>query len=133
MEEMICVDSDVIIDFLKGRTDAVDIFAKHQGQLFATEINIFEVFDGIYSRKEINKREVDFANAFFETIPVFFSKPGWGCKSAQLLSALMKKGKEIEEKDCFILGIMAVHGCNKIITRNVKHYSAVPGIQVITY
>ena len=130
---MICVDSDVIIDFLRGKKDAIDLLGKYSGQIYTTEINIFEIFDGIYSQKQINKREMELASAFFKHMPLLSSQQGWGHKSAQILSALMKQGKEIEEKDCFILGTMAVNGCNKVITGNVKHYSATPGIQVISY
>jgi len=130
---MICLDSDFLIDFLNDKKEAVELLERHHDEIITTEINLFEVFDGIYLQKQVNKKEEEFAKSFFKTLPVFSSQSGWGKTAAYLLSYLRKQGKEIEPTDCFIAAIMLVHGCNKIITGNVKHYSAVPGIQVISY
>lgn len=133
MEKMICLDSDVLIDYFNGEDDAFEVLEKYRGELAVTEINLFEVFDGIYTPKQVNKKEEETAISFFKNVPVLSSRSGWGKIAAHLLSYLRKQGKEIEDRDCFIAAIMQVHGCHKIITRNVKHYSSIPGIQVISY
>ncbi|HLC63058.1 MAG TPA: type II toxin-antitoxin system VapC family toxin [Candidatus Nanoarchaeia archaeon] len=130
---MICLDSDFLIDFLNDKKEAVEFLIKYHGDFVTTEINLFEVFDGIYYQKQVNKKEEELAKSFFKTLPTLSSQNGWGQAAAYLLSYLRKQGKEIEDKDCFIAAIMQVHGCSKIITRNVKHYSSIPGIQVISY
>ena len=129
---MICLDSDCIMDYLNGYPAAKAI-EMHHDRLVTTEINLFEVFRGIYSQKIINRKEDELAQSFFRGIEILSTKPGWGLIAARLLSRLRKQGKEIEQTDCFIAAIMQIHGCNKIITRNVKHYSLIPGIQVISY
>ena len=40
---MICLDSDCIIDFLRGKEEAIRIVERHKEELVSTEINIFEV------------------------------------------------------------------------------------------
>ena len=39
---MICLDSDCIIDFLKGKKEAVDLVRKYKEEVITTEINRFE-------------------------------------------------------------------------------------------
>ena len=54
---MICLDSDFIIDYLRGKKEAVDIIEKFGEEAVTTEINIFEVFYGIYLRKDFKEEE----------------------------------------------------------------------------
>lgn len=130
---MICLDSDVLIDFLHEDDDAIDILEKYRGELATTEINIFEIFDGIYAQKQIDKEEEVIAGLFFQDIQILSSFSGWGQIAAQMLSHLKRQGKTIEQTDCFIAAIMQINGCNKIITRNVKHFSAIKGVEIVSY
>lgn len=129
---MICIDSDCIIDFLKDKEEAVGVIAKYKGEIVTTEINIFEVFLGIYSLKREHEKEEELAESFFDSLEIL-GMDGWGRKSAKIFANLIKQGKVIELNDCFIAATMIVSGCNKIITKNVKHFSRIEGIEVIPY
>ena len=126
---MICLDSDFIIDFLKGKTEAVSAFKDIYEDAATTEINSFEIFFGIY-RKEKSENEENPAKSFFQSIEVF-GAGNWGMKAAKIQSDLMNQGKTIEQNDCMIASIMLNNGCNKIITKNRKHFSRIEGIEVI--
>lgn len=128
---MICVDTGCIIDFLRNKKEAVEIIRKHKNELAITEINIFEVFIGIYT-KENYGQEDEYAKGFFDSVKIL-DKIGWGEKAAKILAELIKKGNVIEEDDCLIASIMMANGCDKIITNNVKHFSRIKGIEVIPY
>jgi len=130
---MICIDSDCIIDFLNGDERAKLIVSKHMSELITTEVNVFEIFLGVYGQKEVNKQEEKSAKHFFNGVEVLSYGGGCGEYSANLLAHLRKKGKTIEEHDCFIVAIMLANGCNSIITRNKKHFSRVDGIEVVPY
>ena len=67
---MICIDSDCIIDFLKGKEEAVKIVEKYKEEIMTTEINVFEILFGIYIKKDINEREEFAAKEFFDSIVV---------------------------------------------------------------
>lgn len=127
---MICVDTSCIIDFLKNEKEAVNIIDKHKDELVTTDINVFEVFMGIYTKKDYEKEE-EVARAFFGSIKIL-GIGGWGEKAAEILSHLIKNGEIVEENDCFIVSIMLLNGCNKILTRNKKHFSRIKGIEVIS-
>ena len=128
---MICLDTSFIIDFLKERKEAIEFMKKNTEEVFTTEINAFEVFIGIYTKENYEKEET-IAVGFFNSINVA-SINGWGIKSAKILATLIKDGNLIEENDCFIASIMLVNGCEKIITRNKKHFERIKGIKIISY
>jgi len=127
---MICIDSDCIIDFLKGNEKVIKTIEKYKNEICTTEINAFEIFFGAY--RKFSKEEINEASRFFNSIDVLsFDKP-CGKISAEILSSLLKQGKEIEQNDCFIASIMIKNHVKKIITRNKKHFSKIKDIEVIT-
>ena len=67
---MICLDSDFIIDYLKGKKEVVAALEKHEETLVTTEINVFEIFFGIYRNKEFSERERLVARDFFGSLEV---------------------------------------------------------------
>jgi len=130
---MICIDSSCIIDFLNGVENAKNIINKYLAEIATTEINVFEIFLGIYQQKKVNTQEETVAEAFFNEIVVLSYGIECGRNSARLLANLKKNGREIEQNDCHIASIMAINGCNKIITNNKKHFERINGIHIISY
>ncbi len=128
---MICLDTSFIIDFLKERKETMEFIERNTEELITTEINVFEVLIGIYTRENYEKEE-EIAINFFNSINVV-GISGWGTKSAKVLAALIKKGNLIEENDCFIASIMLLNGCEKILTRNKKHFESIKEIEVLSY
>ena len=130
---MMCLDSDCIIEFLRGNKEAVEIVQKYLDSLVTTEINVFEVFYGIYIHKNFSKAEEEHAQGFFNTIEVLpFAKP-MGKLSAEIAADLIKNGKQIEQNDSLIAAILLQNGVQKIITRNHKHFSRIRGLDVLQY
>lgn len=131
----ICLDSDFIIDFLNGKIYAVEFFNKYRNsqELVSTEINKFEIFSGIYSRKVFNEEDKFSASGFFDSLSILSFDDSCGEISAKIFASLSKVGLIIGEADIFIASIMKKNGCNQIITRNVKDFSRIEGIEVISY
>ena len=129
---MICADSNFIIDFLKNKDGAVSIFHRYKEDIATTEINIFEVFSGIYSLKKDITQEDSIADSFFDSIPILNSNH-FGKLSAKHFIDLIKRGKEIGQNDCFIAAIMFENGCNQIITKDKEHFERIKGIKIISY
>ena len=130
---MICLDSDCLIDFLKGKREAVEIIEKHKDSVLTTEINVFEVFLGIYLKKEISEKEESSARDFFNSTNILAFKKGSGKLAAKILSNLSKNGQVIGQNDCMTAAIMLKNQCNQIITRNEKHFSKIKELKVIPY
>ena len=130
---MICLDSDCIIDYLKGRKEAIEVVSNYKDEVVTTEITVFEVFYGIHTKKDFNEKEEIIAKEFFDSIPVFPFDKGCGERSAKIFASLIKRGKLIEQNDIFIASVILNNGLSEIITRNKKHFSKIKGLKVIGY
>ena len=131
---MIILDSDFIIDFLRGKQNAVKFIEKNKISLATTEINIFEVSFGIYMKKNVSEKEIRIAHDFFASLDnVFPFDEKCGHISAKILTSLIKKGEEIEQNDCFIASIIIKNKCEGILTGNKKHFSKIKDVKVLSY
>ena len=131
----ICLDSSIIIDFLKNKKEAVAAIQnyKEKDSLVTTEISTFEVFVGVYLKETINNEELNKVIEFFRSIEVLPFDELCGQEAARIYASLSKSGKIIEEADIFISAIMKKNGCLNIITRNKEHFLRISGIKVIDY
>jgi len=129
---MICLDSDCIIDFLRGKKEAVLAVSKYKDYLSTTEINLFEVLVGINIKKIINEKEEIAAKLFFDSIRILPALT-FGEYASKIFAQLVKDGKMMDQNDCLIAGIMLSNGCDQIMTRNDKHFSNIKEINAINY
>lgn len=130
---MICLDSDCIIDFLKGKREAVQAVAKYKDELATTEINAFEVYFGIYQKPIMSEKEEKSANYLFSSIQVLAFDEDCSKSGAKILTSLIKEGKMIDQNDALIAAILSKNRVNSIMTKNEKHYSRIKGLNVISY
>ena len=127
---MIFVDSDIIIDFLKGKSEAIKKL-KDIDNISTTEINIYEIYYGIYDKENVSQKEIEATDTFFQAINL--TNPSFGKAAARIFTGLKKGGREIQESDCMIAAIILASGNNKIITRNKNHFSRIQEIEAIGY
>lgn len=132
---MICLDSTIIIDFLKNKTHAVNAIDKIKDkQLATTTINIFELLLGILRKKQISyDYEIAGLTKLIGNLIMLNLDYQSSAKAAEIASYLHKKGMQIEANDCLIAGIMLANNCNKIITRDEEHFKRIKGIKVEVY
>ena len=130
---MICVDSDCIIDFLKGKEDAVRVIGSYKEEIVTTELSVFEVYFGMYQRKNVSVDEEKAAKEFFSSLEVLPFDMDCGRIASKILASLFREGNSINQNDALILAIMHKHGVSNIITRNEKHFSKARGVTVISY
>jgi len=128
---MIFIDSDIIIDYFRGDESIVNILNENLDKIATTEINVFEVMFGFHLKKNISEKRINEAIKFFDSIDVFAFDYGCGEKSAELLSILIKEGKQIDQNDCLIASIILKNGFNKILTNNKKHFERIKGLKLV--
>jgi len=116
---MIFIDSDFIIDYLRGNGEIIDIIDNYSDNIATTEINVFEVMLGLHLKKNVSEKQIKAAKDFFNIIPVFFLNQGCGEKAAEIFSNLIKEGKGIDQNDCLIAAIILKNGHDKIVTSSV--------------
>jgi len=112
------IDTDVCIDFLKGREFAVKLFSQLLSieDTFISILTYYELLKGAYTKKEQTAIE-KLANSFDilnlnENIVIIAS---------EFYRKYRKKGITLSNIDCLIMATAKEHNL-KIITRNVRHY-----------
>src|SRR3989338_4183447 len=116
---MICLDSDIIIDIIKGkRTINVD------DELCTTSVNVHELL--VIS----NKQERDKVYMILNMLYVLPMQKNSSIISSKIFRELKQSGKEIGNNDAMIAGIMKSLNCSKILTNNKKHFERINGIEI---
>ncbi len=128
------VDTTALVDFLRGKPEAIDLLKEMEARpLFTSEINVFELIDGVYASREYPQplMEKVFALLTMMTVLPFDRKAA--LKAGMVSGMLSREGKKIGECDCLIAGVALANGIREIITENKEHFDKVKGLRVITY
>ena len=132
---MICFDSDFIIDFLRGKKEAVSKvkeFEDEGRELITTAINSLEIYVGIIAIDEPESQRVIKTKEFLNSILILpFTKES-SEKAALLLNTLKMKGTPIGLKDTLIAAI-AINNDTPLLTRNLKHFNKIENLEIETW
>lgn len=127
----VCLDSDVLIGYLRGKSEAVDDVCRLEEAavlLSTTAINAFEVFYGAYkSGRRVN---VESATRIMEKLVILHFDREAAEAAGRILAQLEEKGETVEFRDVLIGATCLVNGY-AIATRNAKHFRRIPGLKVI--
>lgn len=124
---LIVADSDVLIDALRGRPDAVQRVdeALSSGALATTAITVFELRSGVRSSDAAGKVETLLA-----ALPVLPLDERAADEAAEIRRALDAKGPPIGIADYLIAGI-CLSRSRRLLTRNRGHFERVEGLELV--
>ena len=111
------IDSDIIIWFLRGRKEIVELFEELQksGVLACSSISIVEVQLGV--RKKEQKVTTDFLNSL-EVYPIGKEIANY---TGNLIREYKKKGITVKLTDSIIAATCLLYNLT-LVTLNLKHY-----------
>lgn len=122
---MIIADTDVLIDFLRGKGFAEKVaYQVKTGGLHTTAISAFELWAGAKTEQQIHA--VDTLLAALIILPL---DTGSAKRAAKLRRELEKKNATIGMADSLIAGI-CLERDGVLITRNKKHFERVIGLKL---
>ncbi|MBU0757428.1 MAG: type II toxin-antitoxin system VapC family toxin [Nanoarchaeota archaeon] len=131
---MIGLDTDFIVDLLKNNKTAIKKYEEiEHDKLVSTTINVHEAFSGVYLKHIIGKRDEQKTRDFFNNLHIFQFDSHAAVVSAKFGAELVKVGSTLANEDCMIACTLITNGCNKLVTRNKKHFSRIKELKVITY
>lgn len=121
---MIVVDTDVLIDCLRGRERSTRRVAAEleRGRLATTAVTVFELLSGARGAKEA-KAVSDLLGA----LPVVPFDHAAGETAAALRRKLEQAGQGIGMADYLIAGICVSRSAS-LLTRNRKHFQRIEGL-----
>lgn len=127
------VDTDWIINYLKGHEKTVDVLSSLYDDGFSVSIISFaEVYEGIYYH-EGKKRETleeQFKN-FLDGILVIDVDGEVGKKFAEIRVKLRRQGNLIDNFDLLIAATAVRYDLN-LLSNNINHFERVPGLTLKT-
>lgn len=130
---MVCLDSDIIIDFLrKDRAATAKIMAlrKSNEKITTTSVNAFELFKGLPDLSEQSR--YDAAEIFLNHIKLFKFTLFSAKKAAEIFNTLKSRGESIELTDIMIASV-CIENQESLLTRNTQHFSRIKELQLETY
>lgn len=121
---MYLIDSDVLIDFLKNRKEAVCLLGKTKvGEIGTSVICIGEIMEGLAKDKlESFKKMINLFNIYdvdFKTVAKF----------AEIRKILRKEGNLIDNFDILIAATCLANDLT-LITNNLSHFKRVLGLKI---
>ena len=124
---LVAVDTDVLIDHLKGIESAVEHVRElaQSNRLRTTTINIFELLSGAE-----NSKRGEMVKSLVGMLEAFPLDRRSAAAAAQIRGELQAAGQAIGMGDSLIVGICVAHDV-PLMTGNHKHFSRVQGLEVI--
>ncbi|MHA1132232.1 MAG: type II toxin-antitoxin system VapC family toxin [Candidatus Helarchaeota archaeon] len=142
----VLIDSNVLIDFLKGKhvvKEQIGKFTSKNIPIFISTISIYEVYTGIIANLYLKRGRPSKVPELLSAYEKFLLNCGIldftrqaAEKAADIYAQSQGKGTMIKEKDCQIAGIGLVHGISIVFTRDEGDFSKIfemTGLKYISY
>lgn len=128
----ICVDTDVIVDYLRGREPGKSAFIdwRRRTETFITSITVFELLLGASLSSKSERRLLEAESLLDQHNILNFTRDN-AEKAAEKGTELRKKGLAVEIRDLFNASI-CLSGKMPLLTRNKSHYERIEELTVIT-
>lgn len=124
----ICLDSDVVIELLKGNPKIVEIINSLPADFYLTTINIFEIWTG-----RIENETEKIIGLLSEFNILEFDKKS-SLRAGDIRKKLKEKGELIDIRDVFIASI-CIQNNIELLTYNKKHFNRLEkfGLKLTNY
>ena len=122
------IDSDVLGDGLKGRQSAAAWSAEYSRDnlLITSSVNVFELARGWDS-----DRATEAGMALLREFIILPLDTRAALEAAMIDTELQQRGTPLDAGDLLIAGMARANGL-AIITRNVRHFGRIEGLEVVT-
>lgn len=129
------VDTTFIIDILRNDRGALmkAIELDKEPIVFTTEANVYEIVSGVWQQKVNKEKALHDMEVLLGRFTVLPLEHKGSLKAGEIAGLLSKQGRMIDDVDCLVAGILLTSGCDTVITRNVRHFERIEGINVESY
>ena len=133
---MVCLDSSIVIDILRGKESVKAIenkFDSSNEEIFIPSPVIIELIRGIYLKDAIrNIKEKEEINNFLYSFVVLDLNKESAIKAGEIEAELRNAGEMIDLEDIMI-GAITLQNNETLITRNKKHFEKIRGLKIEGY
>jgi len=130
----VCLDTDVLIDYMKKPSDAVKRIMKgvleRKVSVCTTSVNTFEIWLGAHLAPK-QMRLIEETKGFLDQLEVVNFDYETSVEAGRAMASLRKSGQVVEIRDLFV-GCACKVNDMPLITRNLKHYKRIHGLKILT-
>ncbi len=130
---MVCLDTTFLADIQRRSPQALRKMdeMERRGEFYSTTVvTAAELFRGAHRRSPVQMTNVE---ELLRDLVVWEMNMIAARQYGVLSDALRKQGLEVGALDLLIASIALAHGETRIVTRNVKDFERIPGIEVVGY
>ncbi|MGH2561453.1 MAG: type II toxin-antitoxin system VapC family toxin [Thermomicrobiales bacterium] len=127
------IDTDEVINYLRARQpDATRIGAliETQFQLFISLITYYEIYDGIFRSKNVDRAEAGFLR-LLQRVDILSMDEDLMRLAARFRGQLETGGQRIGDADT-IIAATAIHLDLTLVTRNARHFERISGLRILS-
>ena len=136
---MYLLDTSYLIDLIRGRPEAVKIARKIDEEKAYVAISVVTmheyllgVFLSYWNEKEKLKKMIERAEVELTRFDIIPYTTEIAKRVAEILAYLFKKGEALSLSDV-IIAATAITYRLKLVTRDVRHFSRIPKLEIATY
>ncbi len=123
------IDTDWVIDFLKGKKETVDtLLSMEKNGLAISVISLAELYEGIYSSENQNKKMTGLNN-FLSGVKIFEIDDEIAKIFGKQRQTLRRTGKLIDNFDLLIASTCLFYDLT-LITNNINHFERIEGLKL---
>lgn len=128
---MYCLDSDVVIDFIRGDPAVANRIKRLQSagaNITITALTLCELYRGAFLSTKKDE-SLEFVNEFLRRVTLLTHNESSCLLFGEDYSALKEKGKQTQEIDLMIASICKANNII-LVTRNLKDFKNIPNLMV---
>lgn len=131
VESRIIVDSNILINFLRGREEEVELVKSLASEkiLGTTDVNAFELYYGAYKSGRQDE-ELAAVKGLLNSLFLVSTNEDSMEIAGKIMVNLEKRGKSIDMRDLFI-GAICLTNSFPLLTKNKKHFENIEGLTLI--
>src|SRR6056297_3614925 len=125
MEDVIVLDTDILLDFLGNRETAAvteDILTAGRGAV--ASVTVYELFRGVESRKHLEQRK-----RLFSYLHVLDLSSPIAAEAGKMYTFLRKRGSTTSNED-ILIGATCIYHSMSLFTGNRRHFESIPGLRI---
>ncbi len=123
------IDTDWVVPFLKGRTEAQTLLNSLTGDGIAISLITYsEIYDGIYFGQDPKRHEQIFLSFLRGAKVIPLNKPIM--KQFALFRGQLRGAGQIIGDFDLLIAATATHNQLTLVTRNIKHFERIPGLSL---
>ena len=125
-----CLDSSVIVNYLRGKVDQVTFINELDGELVASVICLAELYDGALRARNVNVARQGGEKFFLGLDAIYPIDERIARAFGQLRADLRTKGNVLADMDLLIAATCLAYNLI-LVTANIRHFSRVKNLEIL--